>query len=58
MTAGSWAMTVTGTSWLAPAPDTIVDGWWSPSTTSTRLSSWNVCTNETRALIVYSTDCP
>ena len=38
ITAGSWAITETGTSWLDPTV-TGLWGWWSPSTTSTRFGS-------------------
>jgi MFS family permease len=57
-TAGSCATTATGTWWLAPAPLTVVAGWWSPSTTRTRLSSCSRVTQETRAVSEYCTDCP
>ena len=58
ITAGSRAMIVMGTSWLAPVPVTTVAGWWSPSTTSTRsLLSWQFSTKETRVLSEYSMDC-
>src|SRR5436305_2109303 len=38
-TAGSWAITEIGTSWLGCFPLTISHGWWSPRTISTRLRS-------------------
>ena len=47
-TAGSWAITVTGTSRLPPEPLTMVEGWWSPSSTSTRSSSPYGSTKEMR----------
>lgn len=31
ITAGSFAMTPTGTAWFAPSPLTTVAGWWSPT---------------------------
>ena len=58
ITAGSWAMTVIGTSWLASSPLTIVEGWWSPRTMSTRSSSPYVSTKETRVFSEYWIDCP
>src|SRR5829696_3503953 len=53
MTSGSCAMIVIGTSRLAPGPLTTAAGWWSPTATTTRLSSAKVSTNEMRVLIEY-----
>src|SRR5882724_13462150 len=57
-TEGSRAMIEIGTTWLAPAPLTRVEGWWSPSRTSTRLGSLTSVTHEVSACIEYWIDWP
>jgi hypothetical protein len=51
-------MTEIGTSRLAPSPDTMVAGWWSPSITTTRSSSPYVVKKVKSASREYSIDWP
>src|SRR5262249_26693310 len=57
-TEGSRATIEIGTSWLAPSPLTVLEGWWSPSSMSTRFGSLSSVTHEVRACSEYWIDLP
>ena len=57
-TDGSRAMIEIGTSWVAPAPLTVVWGWWSPNMMSTRFGSFSSVTHDVRAVSEYWIDRP
>src|SRR6185312_10755973 len=57
-TEGARVTIETGTSWVAPWPETAVWGWWSPSRMSTRFGSFSSVTHEVRTFIEYWIDRP
>ena len=57
-TLGSCATIEIGTSWVAVYPLTVVAGWWSPSSITTRFLSCTRAIHDVSASIEYRIDCP